>query len=86
MPREVCFLYRKRAHHITLKNLANDNKIKIFKFDKGKDTAILDSSNYYSKVDSIDCDQSKFVQVNQKAKVHPTISKINLLLILHVST
>ena len=37
--------------------------------------AILDSSDYYSKLDFIVYNQSKFVQVNQNTKVHPIISK-----------
>ena len=71
----VCSLYKNHVLLKILKNLANDNTIKICKFDNGKGTAILNSSDYYSKLDSIVCDQSKFVQVNQNVKVHPLISK-----------
>ena len=49
-------------------HLSNDNAIKICKFGKGKGIAILDSSDYYSKLDSIICDQSKFIQINQNTK------------------
>ena len=84
--KKVCFSYRNLALHRTLKNLANDNTIKICKYDKGKDTAIFDSLDYYSKLESTVCDQSKFVQVNQNTKEHRRISKKNLLLILYVNT
>ena len=73
--KRVCSSYRYRVLHNTLKNLANDKTIKICKFDKGKGTAILNSSDYHSKLDSIVCDQSKFVQVDQNTKVRPIISK-----------
>ena len=79
----VCFLHRNWVIYKSLKNLANDNKIKIYKFDKGKGTAIFDSSDYYLKLDSIVWDQSK---VNQNTKLHPIIHKKNLLLILWVNT
>ena len=73
--KRICSSHRNRALHKTLKNLSNDNAIKICKFDKDKGIAILDSSDYYSKLDSIVCDQSKFIQINQNTKVHPIISK-----------
>ena len=73
--KKICSSHRNRALHKTLKNLSNDNAIKICKFDKGKGIAILDSSDYYSKLDSIVCDQSKFIQINQNTKVHLIISK-----------
>ena len=73
--KRICSSHRNRALHKTSKNLSNDNAIKICKFDKGKGIAILDSSDCYSKLDSIVCDQSKFIQINQNTKVHPIISK-----------
>ena len=73
--KRICSSHRNRALHKTLKNLSKDNEIKICKFDKGKGIAILDSSDYYSKLDSIVLDQSKFIQINQNTKVHPIISK-----------
>ena len=44
--KRICSSCRNHALHKTLKHLANDNTIKICKFDKGKGTAILDSSDY----------------------------------------
>ena len=73
--KRICSSHRNRALHKTLKNLSKENEIKICKFDKGKGIAILDSSDYYSKLDSIVLDQSKFIQINQNTKVHPIISK-----------
>ena len=73
--KRICFSHRNCVLHKTLKNLSKDNEIKICKFDKGKGIAILDSSDYYSKLDSIALDQSKFIQINQNIKVHPIISK-----------
>ena len=67
--------YRNHALHKTLKNLANDNTIKICKFHKGKGTAIMDLSDYYSNLNSLVCNQSKFVQVNQNTKIFTIISK-----------
>ena len=45
--KEIRSSYRNRAFYKSLKNLANDNKIKIYKFDKGKGAATVDSSDYY---------------------------------------
>ena len=45
-----------------------------------KDTAILDSSDHYLKLDVIGCDDFKFIEVNQK-KVDAILFLKNLLIL-----
>jgi len=55
--------------------LSNDHSIKVCNFDGGKGTAILDSDDYYGKLDSILNDKTKFAEVNVNTKTHPLIAK-----------
>ena len=41
------------SFHRTLKQLSNDSSIKNCKFDKGKETAILNKKDYFWKLDYI---------------------------------
>ena len=50
--------------HRTLKNLSNENSIKVCRFDKGNGVAILDSKSYCEKLSLIVNDASKFSPVN----------------------
>ena len=64
-----------QAIHSALKSLANDPNIKICKFDKGRGVVILNSKDYYMKLDSIVSDSTKFTEVVSNAKTHPIISR-----------
>ena len=70
---------RNVALHQTLKNLAiaNDILIKICKFDKGRGVSILNTNDYFEKLDSIINDHSKSQEVVQTKKDHPIIKKEN---------
>ena len=68
--------------HNTLKKLGDNSRIKVCKFDKGKGVVILDSHDYYAKLDCTINDSSKFHEINQDTKVHPIIKKKNSLIIM----
>ena len=61
--------------HNTLKKLGDNSRIKVYEFDKGKGVVILDSHDYYAKLDCTINDSSKFHEINQDTKVHPIIKK-----------
>ena len=71
------FSCRKNAAlHRTLKSLAKNDKICICSFDKGVGVVVMNSTDYYSKLDEIVNDPSKFEKVHIPLnKDHPTISK-----------
>ena len=48
---------------------------KACKLDKGSDVALLNSDNYYAKLDNILADKSKFMKINTKQEIHPIIAK-----------
>ena len=49
--------------HRTFSSLSHNPKIKMCKFDKGKGVAVLNSKDYYAKLDVIVNDTSKFVKI-----------------------
>ena len=51
--------------------------IKVCKFDKGNRVAILESENYYAKLDKIVNDKTKFLEIRQDTDIHPIIQKEN---------
>ena len=73
--KRICFSFPNQALHHTLKSLLQDKNIKVCKFDKGKGTTIMDSNEYYEKLESILNDKSKFEEVNVNKKTHPIIAK-----------
>ena len=73
--KRICAHPKNAALHNTLKKLGNNSRIKVCKFDKGKWVVILDSHDYYAKLDCIISDSSKFHEINQDSKVYPTIKK-----------
>ena len=73
----LCSDRRNMALHCTLYSLSKDLEIKVCKFDKGRVVVLLDSDDYYSKLDYIVNDQSKFHQICVNTKVHPVIVKEN---------
>ena len=64
--------------HRTLNSLAKNQKIRICSFDKGVGVVIMNSVDYYAKLDAIVNDASKFERVSTPPnKDHPTIAKEN---------
>ena len=51
--------------HHTLHKLSMDASIKVCKFDKGNGIAILESDDYYRKLDKIVDDKSKFLEITK---------------------
>ena len=70
-----CYNQKNVALHQTLNNLAIDSDVKVCKFDKGKVVAILDTKDYYDKLNCIISDNSKFHKVDQNTKIHSIIRK-----------
>ena len=74
------------ALHRTPYSLSKDPEIKVYKFDKGWGVVLLDSDEYYSKLDYIVNDQSKFHQICVNTKIHPVIRKKIRLLVMSANT
>ena len=75
--RNICGARRNYEKHRVLKTLAADNKIVFCKFDKGSGVCIMNSCDYYSKLDNIVNDLSKFktVAVPIDPSKHPMTKK-----------
>ena len=71
--KNVCSSKKNQAIHNTLKKLARDKSIKVCKYDKGNGAVILDSEDYFSKLDTIVSDKSKFQEVKVEEGHHPII-------------
>ena len=69
----ICSTKQNQALHKTLKKLASDKTIKVCRFDKGNGTVILDSEDYFEKLDKIILDKSKFQEVKVSGVNHPII-------------
>ncbi len=61
--------------HDVLRDLANDESIKICKYDKGNGVVILNTTDYFKKLDEIVLDKEKFseVKVDDDDLKHPII-------------
>ena len=72
--KNVCGSRTNQNFHRTLRNLKKDQDIKICSFDKGNGIVIVNSKEYFEKLDTIVLDKSKFeeITINQKA-THPVI-------------
>ena len=76
--KQICKQKFNRTLHRILDTLKRDNNIKVCKFDKGNGTVILDSDDYYKKLDKIVLDDTKFKEIDtKKTKTHPVINKEN---------
>ena len=82
----LCSDRRNMALHRTLYSSSKNPEIKVCKFDKGRGVVLLDSDDYYTKLDYIVHDQSKFHQICVNTKVHPVIAKKTRLLIMSANT
>ena len=72
-----CASKRYQFLHRTLQSLSNNIDIKVCKLDKGRGVAILNSDDYYAKLDNILADKSKFIKINTEQEIHPIIVKEN---------
>jgi hypothetical protein len=61
----VCSARTNKTLHRVLSDLRSDETIKVCSFDKGNGIVILDSQDYYNKLDLIISDASKFVEIAQ---------------------
>ena len=74
--KQQCDKRHNKFIHRTLSSLSHNPKIKMCKFDKGKGVAVLNSEDYYAKLDVIVKDTSKFVEINtENQSNHPIIAK-----------
>ena len=64
-----------KALHSTLRALARDKSVKICSYDKGTGLVVMDSDDYFAKLDLIVNDTSKFKKLNIEDDVEKT-SKI----------
>ena len=76
--KNVCATKVNQLFHKTLSLLSRDKSIKVCNFDKGTGVVVMDSEDYFSKLDNIILDKSKFKEVHVvEGKPHPIISKKN---------
>ena len=75
----ICSKRTNRSFHNTLNKLSQDPAIKICRYDKGNGLAILDASDYNTKLNSIVSDKTKFLEIEYDSNKmqHPTITKEN---------
>ena len=75
----ICSKRTNRSLHNTLIKLSQDPAIKICRYDKGNGLAILDASDYNTKLNSIISDKKKFLEIEYDSNKmqHPTITKEN---------
>ena len=71
----VCGTRSNQALHRSMKSLAEDESIKVCKFDKRRGVEILNSNDYESKLDSIISVSIKFTNVPDTIKTHPIIAR-----------
>ena len=75
--RRVCSTRSNQRFHESLSSLANDEHIKVCKFDKGTGVCVLNSIDYFAKLDIIINDKSKFEEVVSKRSnaKHPVLKR-----------
>ena len=75
----ICSKRTKRSLHHTLHKLSQDPAIKICRYDKENGLAILDASDYNTKLNSIISDKTKFLEIEYDSNKmqHPRITKEN---------
>ena len=69
----MCKSRKNVGFHRTLNNLSKDNTIKVCRLDKGNGVCLMNTPDYYAKLDSIVSDKSKF----QKVEYDPFIESIS---------
>ena len=75
----ICSKRTNCSLHNTLNKLSQDPAIKICRYDKGNGLAILDASDYNTKLNSIINDKTKFLKIEYDSNKmqHPTTTKEN---------
>ena len=74
--KSVCNVHINRTFHATVNRLARDDGIKICKYDKGVGLVVLDTYDYFDKLDVIINDTAKFQKVKIKEnEKHPLTKK-----------
>ena len=73
----LCLSNQKQSLHSTLRKLRQNENVKICQHDKGNGVVVLNSEDYYFKLDHIIDDPTNFIKVNTDGKVHPIIAKEN---------
>ena len=71
--RNVCNTKKNKAIHNTLKSISLNSKIKCLKMDKGVGIVVLNTEDYYSKLDKIVEDKSKFRKIDYSLKDATTL-------------
>ena len=69
--KRLCSNPKNTSFHRNLKQISDGLNIKICKFNKGKESAILNKKDYFLKLHSITDDKSKFSKIENKSKSHP---------------
>ena len=76
--KSLCNSRVNRAFHATIGRLTNDDYVKICKYDKGEGVVLLNTDDYYTKLDVIVNDATKFKKVEIVAgEKHPLTKKEN---------
>ena len=76
--RSVCGSRTNQNFHKTLINLKKDQSIKVCAFDKGNGIVIMNSKDYFDKLDKIIYDTSKFQEITINTNLsHPVIRNEN---------
>ena len=76
--KQVCATRNNQAIHRSLLNLSKNLDIKVCKLNKVRGVTVLNSVDYFSKLDSILIyDSTKFIEINDKeeSKSHPLITR-----------
>ena len=72
--KNICNTNVNQNYHKTLTNLKKDKSIKVCSYDKGNGIVIVNSKDYYEKLDTIILDDSKFKEVPApNSKSNPVI-------------
>ena len=72
--KQICNTRKNRAIHNTLKTLSNNSKIKCCKMDKGVGIVVLDTEDYFSKLDVIIEDKTRFSKTTYDLKKASNVS------------
>ena len=73
----ICSKRTNLSLHHTFNKLSQDSTIKICQYNKGNGLAILNASDFYTKLNSIVDDKTKFLEINYDSNKHPTVTKEN---------
>ena len=71
----LCSNKQNQLLHKTIRSLNRNKNIKICRYDKGNGVVILNSADYYNKLDTIILDKDKFEEITvDVTKQHPVVS------------